>query len=146
MATTQAEKDLMNSLYKEHGLSPEHVFSHKHFKIITRAGIDIIIANSNLSYTLEMVGHLPDGTVVMKAWDDKVTTFASASPLTCTGGYFAEIAQKRAKSRFILERLGLYSQGVFGEDEAETFSKSVNEQRSSPQSSGVPGARVAEVR
>jgi hypothetical protein len=146
MATTAQEKELMNKLYKDYGLTSEHVFSHKHFKIITRAGIDIIISKSGHAPQMEVVGHLQDGTVIIKAWDDTITTFASAGPATATSGYYAEIAEKRVNSRFILKRLGLYSEGVMGEDEADDFKKSVSNQRAEAAASrSVPGARTVSI-
>ena len=37
--------------------------------------------------------------------------------------YVMEMAEKRAMSRAVLKLAGLYSLGVFGEDESESFKK-----------------------
>lgn len=53
--TGTSEKMLMNKLYKEYGLSPDHVFAHKHYKIITRAGVDKIQAAAKIEVEYDEV-------------------------------------------------------------------------------------------
>lgn len=53
--TKTPDKAIMNKVYKEYGLTPDHVFAHKHYKIITRAGIDKIQAAANIKVDYEVV-------------------------------------------------------------------------------------------
>lgn len=132
---TKAEQ--LNELFTTYGLyydpkNPDSkdndVFVHRHYKIITRAGIqkiekalDIkcvftpIAVGENFCY-LSVVGTLPNGR--------SYQTLASASDGTHKGSpYWPEMAEKRARSRVVLTLAGLYEQGVFGEDEADDFAR-----------------------
>lgn len=125
------QKDMMNKLYKDYNLVSEDVFSHKHYKIITRSGIEKIQARSGIviTYTVEPIISAVNN-VVMRAYASKadtdtiVTTFASAHEGNCNSNYYAEMAEKRAMSRAVLKMEGLYEYGFFGEDEADDFKKS----------------------
>ena len=52
-------------------------------------------------------------------------SFGEASPYNNSHNHPIAIAEKRAKSRVVLMITGFYSQGVFGEDEAEDFKTKV---------------------
>lgn len=122
----------MIELFKKYSLSydkdnPESkandVYKHKHYTIITRQGVQKIERQSGIkcdinvvdsisateNVTMKGTGVLPDGT--------SYTTFASASPNTSTNKYYAEMAEKRCRSRLVLTLAGLYELGVFGDDE-----------------------------
>lgn len=115
------------------------VYKHKHYTIITRQGIQKIEKEAGITCTMEIVpgvstptnitirgvGYLPDGK--------NYTTFASASPDTSNNNYYAEMAEKRCRSRLVLTLAGLYELGVYGEDEATAFSDTVKAVRESSQ-------------
>lgn len=119
---------MLNKLYKEYGLATEDVFSHKHYKIITRSGIEKIQAKAGITINFIVEASISTvNNVVMRAVGTKgeatVTTFASAHEGNCNSNYYAEMAEKRALSRVVLKLEGLYEHGFFGEDEADAFSK-----------------------
>lgn len=122
-----SKSELLNKLFVENGLSlTEDVYVHKHYKIITRTGIDKIMAKNNItiSYKVEAASEkfcIVSAVAEMEGL--KVNTLSSASDGTSTSKYYAEMAEKRAKSRCVLMLTGLYSHGVYGEDEADSFSK-----------------------
>ena len=89
------KQETLNKIFKDNGLIAEDVFKHQHYTIITRAGIDKIQANKGSSFK-----------------DGSTNTY-----------YVVEMAEKRAMSRAVLKLAGLYSLGVFGEDESESFKK-----------------------
>jgi len=134
---------MLTDLFKKYGLTydssnPEgkdnDVYVHKHYKIITRGGIQKIERAAGIRcemepvptacgkdyFTVKGMGILPtkEGTTPVI-----YTTFASASDLTCKNAYYPEMAEKRCRSRLILTLAGLYELGVFGEDEADDFSR-----------------------
>ena len=102
------------------------VYIHKHYKIITRTGIEKIkracgitvhyvhISSSPAHCYLHVTGSM-DGA--------EEATFASANADTTSNGYYPEMAEKRGMSRVVLKLAGLYEQGVYGQDEAEDFDR-----------------------
>lgn len=52
---TATQKEMMNTLYKSYGLNSDDIFTHKNFKIITRSGIDKILAKSDISLEYEVI-------------------------------------------------------------------------------------------
>ena len=126
------QQETLNKIFKDNGLIPEDVFKHQHYTIITRAGIDKIQANKgiDISYNLE---RCEPTFAVVKAYatlgDTKIETFGSAlkgnsfKDGSTNTYYVVEMAEKRAMSRAVLKLAGLYSLGVFGEDESESFKK-----------------------
>lgn len=116
----QDQKELFNRLYQECGLKEWDIFSHHHFKIITRSGIEKIQAKKNIRahYKAE---HLERDVAVIHGFfsmgEQKVETFASANAKTTQTGYFVEVAEKRCLSRGVLKLVGLYAEGYKGEDE-----------------------------
>ena len=133
-------REKIGELYKKYDLAEADVFKHKHYLIITRAGIDKIQAKESISITYDAIQVQPDFCVVKaKASKDSVSieTFGSAKyggkvqneqqkwvdQGTTTTWYVMEMAEKRAMSRAVLKLTGFYELGVFGEDESEDFKK-----------------------
>ena len=127
------KKETMNKLFKDNGLVSEDVFQHQHYTIITRSGIDKIQAGFDISIQYEVIRCEPKFAVVKaKATIHDVNyieTFGSAlkgdsfKDGSTNTWYVMEMAEKRAMSRAVLKLAGLYSLGVFGEDESESFKK-----------------------
>ena len=129
------KKDILNRLFVENNLTEEDVFSHQHYKIITRGGINKIEANMNISVFFEVIRCEPHFAVVKaKATmgNKELETFGSAlkgntfKDGNTNSWYVMEMAEKRAMSRAVLKLAGFYELGVFGEDESESFKRSNN--------------------
>ena len=129
-------RDKLKVLYKKYQLTTEDVYSHKHYVIITRSGIEKIAAMENIEVTFKAETLLPNFAVIKatarRAFvEDTVVieTFGSAlkgadyNSGNCQSHYVAEMAEKRSMSRAILKLTGFYELGVFGEDESEDFKK-----------------------
>ena len=120
--------------YNHYGLTPEDVFKHQHYVIITRSGIEKIQALENIKIWYDVVKCETNfAGVKATATKDDITieTFGSAlkggfKDGNCNTHYVLEMAEKRAMSRAVLKLTGFYELGVFGEDEAEDFKKSNN--------------------
>lgn len=130
------EKEIMNNLFTENGLEPEHVFKHQHYTIITRAGIDQIQAKKGIIINYDVV-KCESKFCVIKAraqmGGKSIETFGSALKGTnykdgnTNTWYVMETAEKRAMSRAVLKLAGLYAiSDIYGEDEADAFKKSNN--------------------
>ena len=131
----ETKKDILNRLFIENNLTDEDVFSHQHYKIITRAGIDKIQANVDISIVYDVIRCEPPFAVVKakaKMGDKEIETFGSAlKGATFKDGntnswYVMEMAEKRAMSRAVLKLAGFYKLGVFAEDESESFKRNNN--------------------
>ena len=130
----ETKKETLNRLFVENNLSAEDVFAHQHYTIITRAGIDKIQANMDISIEFEVVKCEPRFAVIKaKATLNKnnyIETFGSAlkgdnyKDGNTNTWYVMEMAEKRAMSRAVLKLAGLYALGFFGEDESESFKRS----------------------
>ena len=129
------KRDILNRLFVENNLTEDDVFSHQHYKIITRGGINKIEANMNISVFFEVIKCEPHFAVVKAVatmGDKEIETFGSAlKGSTFKDGntnswYVMEMAEKRAMSRAVLKLAGFYELGVFGEDESESFKRSNN--------------------
>ena len=121
--------DKLKELYLKYGLTPEDVYKHQHYTIITRQGIDKIQANEQIYVDYEVIRCEPN-FAVFKACAEKdgvsIETFGSALKGDYKEGntnswYVAEMAEKRAMSRAVLKLTGFYELGIFGEDESESF-------------------------
>ena len=130
-------KEKLTELYKKYNLSKkEHFFKHQHYTIITRQGIDRIMALEQMSVNYEVIRCEPN-FAVFKALAEKdgkrIETFGSAlkgdsyKTSNTNSWYVAEMAEKRAMSRAVLKLTGFYELGVFGEDESESFKKQKTE-------------------
>lgn len=128
-------KEKLTELYKEYNLTKDDVFKHQHYLIITRSGIDKIQAVAKIQINYEVVRCEPN-FAVFKAIAHKgsatIETFGSAlkgdsyKDSSTNSWYVAEMAEKRAMSRAVLKLTGFYEQGVFGEDESESFKNNNN--------------------
>ena len=124
--------DKLKELYLKYGLTPDDVYKHQHYTIITRQGIDKIQATEQIYVDYEVIQCQPN-FAVFKAKAQKegkmIQTFVSAlkgdtfKDGNTNSWYVAEMAEKRAMSRAVLKLTGFYELGVFGEDESESFKK-----------------------
>lgn len=130
---SESRAEALNRLYIENNLTTEDIYAHKHYKIITRCGIDKIQANNNISITYQVINCEPRYCVIKATaimGEQCIETFGSAlkgenhRDGTTTNWYVMEIAEKRAMSRAVLKLAGFYALGVMGEDESENFKKS----------------------
>lgn len=125
------QKAEMKRLFEENGLTKDDIFSHNHYTIITRTGIekiqavnDIHIEYEILSMNLDAKQIVIQATAWKRADPERITvTYGEVNPKNCRNDYPVAMAEKRALSRAILKTAGLYAHGVFGEDEAEDFRK-----------------------
>jgi|TARA_R100000664_G_scaffold2376_5_gene5993 hypothetical protein len=131
----ETKKDILNRLFVENNLTSEDVFSHQHYKIITRAGIDKIQANVDIQIIYDVIRCESNFAVVKakaKMGDKQIETFGSAlkganyQDGNTNTWYVMEMAEKRAMSRAVLKLAGFYELGVFGEDESESFKRNNN--------------------
>lgn len=151
---SKTNKEILNELFQKYNLSrTDDIFDHKHYKIITRSGIDKIQAAANIEIGYTPIYHEfhdeynkitgPNRSeeigaglwVAIKAkgqrFDDEgnciaiIETFGEASPENAKQGYPWAMAEKRAMSRAVLKLAGLYEHGVFSEDEADEFGDAV---------------------
>ena len=126
---SEDKKAYLRNLYESNGLTESDVFSHKHFVIITRSGIEKIQAKQRLQIVYETV-KMDRDFVVIKAICTRrkdhmgrtvnglsVETYGEAGPENCKNAYYVATAEKRALSRAVLKMVGLYQENVFGEDE-----------------------------
>lgn len=123
---TDNQKATMRKLFEENGLNEDDVFSHKHYVIIARSGIEKIQANNDIDIRYEHIVIEPK-FVVIKAYatvkDKTIETYGEAHPDNCQNSYFVAMAEKRAMSRATLKCMNLYQMGVFGEDESDAFKR-----------------------
>ncbi len=124
-------REKIAKLYKKYDLTPDEVFKHQHYTIITRAGIDKIQGVEQIKIHYDVIECKPEFAVV-KANAEKegtaIQTFGSAlkgdyKSGNCNTWYVMEMAEKRAMSRAVLKLTGFYELGVFGEDESEDFKR-----------------------
>jgi hypothetical protein len=125
------KKQLIKEKYEKYGLTPDDIFKHQHYLIITRSGIEKIQAIENIKIYYDVIKCEKDFAGV-KATATKegntLETFGSALKGDFKNGntmswYVLEMAEKRAMSRAVLKMTGFYELGVFGEDEAEDFKR-----------------------
>lgn len=120
-----SKKEEMRAIFDANGLTKEDIFTHKHFVIITRSGIEKIMAVNNIVVEYEEVKMERDFVVIKaKAYKDNanypnfpVYTYGEAGPENCRNAYYVATAEKRALSRSVLKLVGLYMHQVLGEDE-----------------------------
>ena len=120
--------------YLHYGLETDDVFKHQHYVIITRSGIEKIMAMEGIKINYNVVKCDPNFAAVsaFASIDDNepvIQTFGSAlkgkgyKDGNCNTWYVLEMAEKRAMSRAVLKLTGFYELGCFGEDESEDFKK-----------------------
>ena len=124
-------REKIAELYENYDLTPDDVFKHQHYTIITRAGIDKIQGVEQIKIHYDVIECKPEFAVV-KANADKqgstIQTFGSAlkgdyKSGNCNTWYVMEMAEKRAMSRAVLKLTGFYELGFFGEDESDDFKR-----------------------
>ncbi|RAH17328.1 MAG: hypothetical protein CMB58_000460 [Methanobacteriota archaeon] len=123
--------ELIKEKYNKYGLTPDDIFKHQHYIIITRSGIDKIQAIENIRIKYESIKCEPNfAAVKATAIKDEliIETFGSAlkgdfKNGNCNTFYVLEMSEKRAMSRAVLKLTGFYELGVFGEDESEDFKR-----------------------
>jgi hypothetical protein len=118
--------------YHHYGLEKEDIFKHQHYLIITRTGIERIMAIENIVINYDVI-NCETNFCVVKATAYKgeasIQTFGSAlkgesfKDGNTNTWYVMEMAEKRAMSRAVLKLTGFYELGVFGEDESEDFKR-----------------------
>ena len=126
---TDNQRATMRKLFDENGFNEDDVFTHKHYVIIARSGIEKIQAKEGIIVTFE-VEKLERDFVVIKAialkedvrqeyFGDEimVQTYGEAGPENCKNTYYVMTAEKRALSRAVLKMVGLYQENVYGADE-----------------------------
>ena len=124
-----SNRDKIIQLYKAYELTPEDVYKHQHYTIITRSGIEKIEALENIKINYKVIKSEANFAAVKASAqlkDKSIQTFGSAlkgdyKTGNCNTWYVLEMAEKRALSRAILKLTGFYQLGVFGEDESEDF-------------------------
>jgi hypothetical protein len=130
----QTQKERLQTLAKENGLTEDHFFkSPQGFVIITRQGIERIQAHKGIRVTYDVVSLSDDlKHVVIKATGEMarpdglpvtMETFGESAPDNTRQKYPVAMAEKRALSRVVLKLSGLYEVGVFGEDESDDFKR-----------------------
>jgi hypothetical protein len=126
------KREKLLELYNKYGLTPEDVFKHQHYVIITRSGIEKIEAKEDIKITYDCIKSETNFAVIKATGllgSRRMETLGSAyKGATFKDGntntwYVAEMAEKRAFSRIVLKLTGFYALGVFGEDESEEFKK-----------------------
>tara|TARA_R110002153_G_scaffold107_4_gene719 strand:+ start:530 stop:937 length:408 start_codon:yes stop_codon:yes gene_type:complete len=119
---TKEQKAKMQRLFEKANVGANDVFTHAHFMIINRSGIEKLQYSNGIQVQYEAITNTEDFACV-KATGKKgiqtIETFGSACTANTKGqgNYFAEMAEKRALSRVVLKILRLYEVGIFGEDE-----------------------------
>ena len=125
-------KEKLKALYIKYDLTTDDIFTHQHYIIITRTGIEKIEAQEKMQINYTCIKAEPNFAVVQAFGtlnNKEMQTFGSAyKGATFKDGntnswYLTEMAEKRAFSRIVLKLTGFYALGVFGEDESEDFKK-----------------------
>jgi hypothetical protein len=126
------EVNKLKEMYVKYDLTKADVFKHQHYIILTRSGVEKISAKEQIDITYEVINSEPNFAVVKATavkGDKVIETFGSAlkgvgfKDGSTNTWYVMEMAEKRALSRATLKMTGLYEQGVFGQDESESFKR-----------------------
>lgn len=140
------EKNVLRELADRYQLTGKDFFKHpsQGFIIITRTGVEKIMAHDKITVTYEVIPELTENqeNCCIKATAEKidangevytVESFGTANHYNCSvktsrngktlPHYPVETAEKRAKARAVLQITGFYSEGVFSEDESDDFKR-----------------------
>ncbi|MCB2379830.1 hypothetical protein LGH70_19695 [Hymenobacter sp. BT635] len=132
---TIEQLETFRNLCKANGLGKTDVWQHKQSGnwIISRPGIEKIQGLNNIKVDIELAAAGADFAVVkataVRSVDRRrlsVQSLGSANAKNSHVSYYAEMAEKRAKSRSILMLMGFYELGVYGEEESDEFKQSKN--------------------
>lgn len=125
-------REQLKEMYFKYDLTPEDVFSHKNYVILTRSGIEKIMAKSQIIVTYKIIKSERDFASVLATshFGNKTleTTGSALRGASYKDGntlshYVLEMAEKRSMARAVLKILNLYEIGVKSEDEADDFVK-----------------------
>ena len=140
------DKEILRELADRYTLTGKDFFKHptQGFVIITRAGVEKIMAHDKIQVTYEVVPELTENqeNCCIKATAQRVDengevftveSFGTANHYNCSikttrngktlPHYPVETAEKRAKARAVLQITGWYSENGMSEDEAEDFKR-----------------------
>ena len=122
--TTKTNRELLKEMFFHYGLNKEDIFKHKTFGfvIVTRTGVEKIMAKDSITLSFEIVKCERDFCAVKctaKQKDLIIETFGTAQPKNCQSTYYLEMAEKRAKARAVLQITNFYSLGVYSEVESD---------------------------
>ena len=140
------DKEILRELADRYTLTGKDFFRHptQGFVIITRAGVEKIMAHDKIQVTYEVVPELTENqeNCCIKATAQRVDengevftveSFGTANHYNCSikttrngktlPHYPVETAEKRAKARAVLQITGFYSEGIFSEDESDDFKR-----------------------
>jgi hypothetical protein len=156
--------DKIKVLCDKYGLDSSDTFTHKHYTIITRSGIDKIQAKEKIFITYVPVKVTPEFCVVQACAskeESKIETFGSAKYGgkswnkernngkggwdefgNTTTWYVMEVAEKRAMCRAVLKLTGFYELGVLGQDESEDFKKEETPPKDEPKQEPKPQPKI----
>lgn len=133
------KQEQLKAIFDKNGLEKEDIFmlslGGKQIPIITRSGIEKIQAVNNIDVKFKIIRLSEDfKTCLIKAYGSmpvdngkdpvktiKCETYGEVNPNNTKQSYPVNIAEKRALSRVVLKLTGLYSHGIYGEDEADEF-------------------------
>ena len=129
--TTKTNRELLKEMFFHYGLNKEDIFKHKTFGfvIVTRTGIEKIMAKDNIILSYEVIKCERDFCAVKctaTMVDNKnkiitIPTFGTAQPKNCQSTYYLEMAEKRSKARAVLQITNFYSLNVYSEVESDEF-------------------------
>jgi|TARA_R110000787_G_scaffold1178_2_gene4173 hypothetical protein len=137
MEETNTNRERLKEMFIHYGLNKEDIFKHKSFGfvIVTRTGIEKIMAKDNITLTYEVVRCETDFAAVKctasmdsKNGVIKIPTYGTAQTKNCQSTYYLEMAEKRAKARAVLQITNFYSLGVYSEVESDEFRKPITTQ------------------
>ena len=130
MEKQNENREQLKKMYIEYNLTPSDVFTHKNYLILTRSGIEKIMAKSGVTCTFEIIKSERDFASVKATshYNDKSleTTGSALRGATYKEGntlshYVLEMAEKRSMARAVLKILNLYEYNVKSEDESDEF-------------------------
>ena len=124
--------EFIKKIYEDYNLiGDEDIFKLTHGNkttpIITKTGIQKIIAKEKYNYFFEVINSEPDYCAIKCTITDNTGTFlassfgsAEKSNVKNTSKYYLEMAEKRAKARAVLIAIGVHGY-MYSEDEADDF-------------------------
>lgn len=127
---TMTKKEFLREVFTKYNLNKdEDIFALHGTAIITKTGIQKIVAAENMLYRFEVIKCEPDYCAVLcKVSTDggsiTAESFGSAEKANVknTQKYYLEMSEKRAKARAVLIAIGAHGM-IYSEDEADEFKK-----------------------